>query len=72
MVNTSLEHAADVTLDLGGVTPKAVRAHRVNPELDTAIDSTALDVFAVTTTLEPGAGQLHVPKASVTAYEIDV
>jgi len=62
VVNTSLDHAAEMTPYLGGMTLKAVRAHRINPELDTTIDSTALDVFAVTTTLEPGAGQLHVPR----------
>jgi len=72
VVNTSLDHAADVTLDMGGASPKSVRAHRINPELDTAIDSTALDVFAVTTTTEPATGALRVPKASVTAYEIQL
>ncbi|RYE44509.1 MAG: alpha-L-arabinofuranosidase [Hyphomicrobiales bacterium] len=72
VVNTSLDSTAEVTLDLSGATPKAVRAHRINPELSTAIDSTALDVFAVTTTTEPAAGKLHVPKASVTAYEIEL
>ena len=70
VVNTSLDNAAEVSLDLGGTTPKTVRAHRINPALDTAIDSTALEVFAISSSAEANVAKLHVPKASVTAYEI--
>lgn len=72
VVNTSLDGPADVTLDFGGGAAKSIRAHRINPDIDTGIDSTALDVFAVTTTTEPATGKLRVPKASVTAYEIEI
>ncbi|WP_298900531.1 hypothetical protein, partial [uncultured Devosia sp.] len=70
VVNTSIDNAAEVSLDLGGTTPKTVHAHRINPALDTAIDSTALEVFAVSSSAEANVAKLHVPKASVTAYEI--
>lgn len=70
VVNTSLDSSADVSLDLGGASIRSVRSHRINPDIDVGIDSTALDVFAVTSSDEAGSGSLHVPKASVTAYEI--
>lgn len=72
VVNTSLDSASDITLDLAGRTARSIRAHRINPDIDTGIDSTALDAFAVTTTSELTTGKLRVPEASVTAYEIEL
>ena len=72
VVNTSLDSAADVTLDLGGQAANSILAHRINPAIDAGIDSTSLDVFSVTTTKEPSTGTLRVPQASVTAYEIQL
>lgn len=72
VVNTSLHAGADLTLDLGQVSPQSIRSHRINPDIDVGIDSTALDVFAVAVNAEPTSGSLHVPRASVTAYEIEL
>jgi alpha-N-arabinofuranosidase len=72
VVNTSLDHGASIDLDLGGVAARAVRCHRINPDLDAGIDSTALDVFNIHEHTEVGATGLAVPKASVSVYVIDL
>ncbi len=72
VVNTSLDDDARLDLDLAGATVGKVRSHRIGPGLDVGIDSTALDVFAVHHRDEAGVSALHVPKASVLVYELEL
>jgi alpha-N-arabinofuranosidase len=69
VVNTDLDGDATIDIDVGG-SAQSITCHRINPSVDTGIDSTALDVFKVTTSSEGGLTGLKVPRASVSAYEI--
>lgn len=69
VVNTDLESDARIDIDVG-VAAASVRCHRIAPTINTAIDSTALDVFRVSDATEAGLTGLVVPPASVSAYEI--
>jgi len=69
VVNTDLDSDATIDIDVGGAA-RSVTCHRINPSIDTGIDSTALDVFRVGESSEAGLSGLKVPRASVSAYEI--
>jgi hypothetical protein len=69
VVNTDLDGDTTIDIDAGGAASSVI-CHRINPSLDTGIDSTALDVFKVAETREAGLTGLTVPRASVSAYEI--
>jgi alpha-L-arabinofuranosidase len=69
VVNTDIAGDTSIDIDVGSAA-KSVVCHRINPPLDAGIDSTALDVFAVTETRESGLTGLSVPRGSVSAYEI--
>ena len=71
VVNTSLTSDEKVTFDLGDAVASAISWHRINPEVDSGIDSTALGVFAVAEGTEASTSVI-VPKASVTVYELQV
>jgi len=72
LVNTDLENSHSVELDLGDAKPVAIVSHSIAQELDAGIDTTALDVFAVTERPHTSLAGLSVPKASVMALEITV
>lgn len=69
VVNTDIENDTTIDIDVGGAA-SLVTCHRINPSLDTGIDSTGLDVFNVAQSRESGLVGLKLPKASVSAYEI--
>ncbi|HEY4201139.1 MAG TPA: hypothetical protein VGM83_11300 [Devosiaceae bacterium] len=73
VTNTDIEKDTTIDIDLGGARVKGTACHRIAPpRLDDAIDSTNLDVFAVTESAVPGLTGIAIPKASVSAYVIEL
>lgn len=73
VTNLNLESDASIDIDLGGASVKGAVCHRIAPDkLDAAIDSTNLDVFAVKTATVDQLTSVAVPKASVSAYVIEL
>jgi len=73
VTNTDIENDAVVDIDLGGAQVQGVTCHRIAPDkLDDAIDSTNLDVFAVKQSAVSSLTGITVPKASVSAYVIEL
>jgi hypothetical protein len=73
VTNTDLHRPADISFDLGGIAPGRVSCDRIAPpELSAAIDSTNLDVFAVEHLGPDSPDLLRLPKASVSAFTIEL
>ena len=73
VTNTDIESDTVIDIDLGGARAKGTTCHRISPDkLDDAIDSTNLEVFAVKQSAVPSLAGIAVPKASVSAYVIEL
>jgi len=73
VTNIDIENATTIDIDLGGAKTAGITCHRIAPsDLHAAIDSTNLDVFAVQQSSVAGLSSIHIPKASVSAFVIDV
>jgi alpha-L-arabinofuranosidase len=71
--NLDINKEARIDIDLGGVRAGRITCHRIAPpRLDDAIDSTNLDVFAVSETSIANLAGLTLPAASVSAFEIEL
>jgi alpha-L-arabinofuranosidase len=76
VVNADLEHATKAEISVTGASPSSAFAHEIAPtDLNTAIDTTSLDVFDVaqhTISVDRGTIVWSFPKASVTSLEIQL
>jgi alpha-L-arabinofuranosidase len=73
VTNTDINKDAEINIDLGGVQAKDIQCHRISPEnINDAIDSTNLDVFAVRQSTVPGLNGINIPRASVSAFVIEL
>ena len=73
VTNTDIVHDAAIDIDLGGARARGITCHRIAPDaLDAAIDSTNLDVFAVAQSAVPSLTGIAIPKASVSAFVIEL
>ena len=73
VTNTDIEQDAVIDIDLGGARAQGTTCHRIAPDnLDDAIDSTNLDVFAVKQSAVSSLTGIAVPRASVSAYVIEL
>lgn len=73
VTNTDITKDASIDIDLGGAKAKSTTCHRISPDkLNDAIDSTNLEVFAVKQSAVSGLTGIAIPKASVSAYVIEL
>jgi len=71
-VNTDLENEVRLDLSVTGQNVRSGRQLTINPELDAAIDSTALDVFTPNETKLTDVTRVVVPKAAVSVFELEL